>query len=151
MATIDKDFFMGKALKQASLALKNNEVPIGAIIVGAENNIIARAYNKIEKAQTQLAHAETLAIRKACKKVGNWRLNGCWIYVTLEPCLMCFGLIGLSRIKGIVFGATSPLFGCGLDNKDAFPVYKKDLLIRGGYKREECVILLQRFFQGRRK
>lgn len=146
-----EEIFMDCALAQARMALKENEVPVGAVIVDENDTIIAQARNKTEELGCQHAHAEVLAIQKACAKRGDWRLNDCMLYVTLEPCLMCFGLIGLSRIKGIVFGATSPLFGCGLDNKDAFPVYKKDLLIRGGYKREECVNLLQRFFQGRRK
>jgi tRNA(adenine34) deaminase len=146
-----EEVFMDCALAQARIALENNEVPVGAVIVDEHDVIIAQAHNKTESSNCQAAHAEVLAIKKACSKRGDWRLNDCMLYVTLEPCLMCFGLIGLSRIKGIVFGANSPLFGCGLDNKEAFPVYKKDLLIRGGYKREECIVLLQRFFQGRRK
>src|SRR5688572_25609171 len=97
------EFFMDKALLQANVGLKNNEVPVGAVIVNKEGKIIARAYNRIESDQCQLSHAEAQAIKKACKKVGGWRLNGCWIYVTLEPCLMCFGLIKLSRLEGIVF------------------------------------------------
>jgi len=146
-----EEIFMDCALAQAKIALDDNEVPVGAVVVDGNDSIIAQARNKTEGLHCQAAHAEVLAIKQACAKRGDWRLNDCMLYVTLEPCLMCFGLIGLSRIKGIVYGATSPLFGCGLDNKDAFPVYKKDLLIRGGYKREQCVALLQQFFQGRRK
>ncbi len=106
----NKEFFMTKALHQAERALAHEEVPIGAIVVAKDGKIIARAYNQIEKKGTQCAHAEALAIQRAGKKLGDWRLHGCWIYVTLEPCLMCFGLIQLSRIEGLVYGAPSTLF-----------------------------------------
>jgi tRNA(adenine34) deaminase len=150
MDTIHDSIFMEEALKQAQIALSHDEVPIGAVIVDETNTIIARAFNSVEADKCQNAHAEIKAIEQACKNKNNWRLEGCTMYVTLEPCLMCFGLINLSRMKGICFGASSPLFGCGLDNKDAFPVYKKDLTIRGGLKTVECVAMLQQFFKRRR-
>jgi len=142
---------MNKALLQASLGLKNNEVPVGAVIVDRDGNIIARAYNKIEAEQCQLAHAEARAIKKACKKVVGWRLNGCWIYVTLEPCLMCFGLIKLSRLEGVVFGAQSNLFGIGLHDLEKVPHYAKDIKIIGGIQEKECVGILKKFFNNVRK
>lgn len=152
MKTEKKTFFMNEALKQAQKALDNQEVPIGAVIVGPDNTIIARAYNKIEMMQSQTAHAEILAIQKAYKKVGNWRLNGCWIYVTLEPCLMCLGLIKLSRLKGIVFGAKSTLFGIGLDEiENHIPFYIQNLSIEGGVEHEASLSLLKLFFKKIRK
>lgn len=147
----NKKNLMSKALMQARIALRHGEVPIGAIIVDSKGIILARAYNKIEQDQCQTAHAEALAIKKACKKSGDWRLNGCWIYVTLEPCLMCLGLIQLSRIDGIVFGAESPLFGSGLGDMSKFPSYAKNLKIEGGVSAEESIALLQAFFKGLRK
>jgi tRNA(adenine34) deaminase len=145
------EFFMDKALAQARVAFGCNEVPVGVVIVDAHDTIIARAYNKIEAHGCQNAHAEMLAIQSACKKIGDWRLNGCRIYVTLEPCLMCMGLITLSRIKAVVFGATSDLFGSGLSNIDTLPLYAKNLKIEGGIKKEECIILLQAFFKKARQ
>lgn len=141
---MSKNIFMDKALKQAKIAFKKNEVPIGAIIVNKEGNIIARAYNAVECKNTQTAHAEVLAIQKATKKLGDWRLNGCVLYVTLEPCLMCFSLIQLSRLSGIVFGAQSTLFGTSTVEKH--PIYAKDILIEGGVRKEECLELLTSFF-----
>jgi tRNA(adenine34) deaminase len=149
---IDKnDLFMENALKQAATGLRHNEVPVGAVIVNSDGIIIARAYNKIETLQSQTAHAEILAIKKASKKIGDWRLNGCWIYVTLEPCLMCMGLIMLSRLEGVIFAATSTLFGCERFNGATLPLYAKHLKIEGGVKAKESIALLQSFFKSVRK
>ena len=142
---------MNKALLQANLGLKQDEVPVGAVIVDGAGKIIARAYNKIESDQCQLAHAEARAIKKACKKIGGWRLNGCRIYVTLEPCLMCFGLIKLSRLEGVVFGAQSSLFGIGLHDLENIKNYAKDITIIPGIKEKECVEILKKFFNSVRK
>jgi len=142
---------MNKALFQANLGLKHAEVPVGAVIVDGAGKIIARAYNKIESEQCQLAHAEARAIKKACKKIGGWRLNGCWIYVTLEPCLMCFGLIKLSRLEGVVFGAPSNLFGIGLHDLENIKNYAKDIKIVPGVKEKECIEVLKKFFNTVRK
>ncbi|MBM3893422.1 nucleoside deaminase [Candidatus Dependentiae bacterium] len=145
-----KEFFMGKALKQAVVALKYDEVPIGSVVVSKEGTIIGRGYNRMETAQCQLAHAEARAIAQACKKIGGWRLNGCTIYVTLEPCLMCIGLIQLSRVDAIVYGAPSPLFG-SIINGLTLPTYAKQLRIECGIREQECVALLQSFFKTVRK
>lgn len=147
-----KEELMGKAIKQASIALQHNEVPIGAIIVNRQGVIIGRGYNKIEAHKCQMAHAEALAIKQACKKVGDWRLNGCTIYVSLEPCLMCIGLIQLSRIDRIVFGALSPLFGSSnIIQLAAAPSYAKQLQVESGVRERECIDLLQAFFKQTRK
>jgi len=141
--------YMMEALKQARKAYNNNEVPIGAVVINEDGKIIGRGYNKMEATKCQTGHAEVVAIQKACKKINDWRLDKCWLYVTLEPCAMCFGLILLSRIEGVVFGAKSPLFGFGYEN------YKKnikcDLTILEGIRENECIKLLQDFFKDIRK
>ena len=147
----NKELLMNKALAQAAIALKHGEVQVGAIIVDSKEQIIARGYNQIEKKACQLAHAEAIAIQKACKKRGDWRLDGCWIYITLEPCLMCMGLIKLSRINGIVFGAHSSLFGSGLADLEKVPNYTRGISIEGGCKKQQSIALLQAFFKHVRK
>src|SRR5437762_5882487 len=102
-------FFMQEALAQAQCAADIDEVPIGAILVNSQGEIVGRGYNSVERDCTQRAHAECIAIEQASKKLGDWRLMGHWLYVTLEPCTMCMGLIKLSRLDGIVYGAASPL------------------------------------------
>ena len=148
----DRDiWFMQQALKEAHKAYAKGEVPIGAVVVNAKGTIIARGHNYVEKEHTQLAHAEVRAIEKAGKKVGDWRLNNCWLYVTLEPCTMCMGLITLSRIQGLVYGAPSPLFGFHLDNTDNIRVYKgSTLTIIDGIEMESAEALLKLFFQKKR-
>ena len=102
--------FMKKAIEQAKKALSADEVPIGAVIV-KDGKIIARAFNQMEKTQLATAHAEILAINKACKKLKSWRLDGADMYVTLEPCPMCAGAIVNARIKSVYFGAYEPKSG----------------------------------------
>lgn len=144
-------FFMQEAIVQAQCAYEIDEVPIGAVVVNQEGVIIARAYNSVERDCTQRAHAESLAIELAGKYVGDWRLNGCWLYVTLEPCSMCMGLIKLSRLAGVVYGAPSPLFGFHLDNQDDLWVYKNDaVLVIEGVMADEAAELLKSFFQKKR-
>lgn len=143
-------YFMSLAIEQASLALQRNEVPVGAVLVDGNEAVISKAYNKIEILKCQTAHAEVIAIEDACKKRGDWRLDGCKIYITLEPCLMCFGLIQLSRLDSVFYGAKSQSFGFGLDNGDGFPIYKKDLFVQGGIKAEDSIALLQDFFKEKR-
>ncbi|MCK4265182.1 TraR/DksA C4-type zinc finger protein [Candidatus Babeliales bacterium] len=143
-------FYMNLALEQAKYALSEEEVPVGAIIVDDKGTVISSAHNRAEHMGCQIGHAEILAIAEACKVRGDWRLDDCSIYVTLEPCLMCFGLINLSRLKAVFFGASSPLFGCGIDNKEAFSIYKEGLLVKGGLGSKESARLLKRFFEERR-
>lgn len=147
----DHNFFMEKALKQAYISLKKNEVPVGAVLVDSDGKILSKGYNKIEKKNCQIYHAEMIAIEKACKKKCDWRLDGCWLYVTLEPCLMCFGLINLSRLKGLVFGASSELFGFKFNKVNDCKNYKKNLIIKGGIKEKECIDILKQFFVKLRK
>ena len=145
-------FFMQEALAQAKLAAEIDEVPIGAIVVNSEGDIIARAYNSVERDCTQRSHAESLAIECAAKSLGDWRLEGCWLYVTLEPCSMCMGLIKLSRLAGVVYGASSPLFGFSLDNEQDLWLYKKGIIsIVEGVGGDEAAELLKKFFHKKRK
>lgn len=145
------EYFMSQALVQARKAAAQNEVPVGAVLVSPEGKIVARAYNAVEKECSQCAHAELLVIAKAGKKLHNWRLEGCWLYITLQPCVMCIGLIRLSRLDGIVYGATSPLFGSGLDIAIPSQVYKSDIAIVGGVLQDQAAVLLKEFFQNKRK
>jgi len=149
----EKDlFFMQEALKEAQLAYEMDEVPIGAVVVNSKGVIIARSHNSVERDCTQRAHAESLAIELAGKQLGDWRLNDHWLYVTLEPCSMCMGLIKLSRLAGVVYGAPSPLFGFRLDNEEDLWVYKRDaILVVEGVMVDKAAELLKKFFNNKRK
>ena len=152
---ISKDeIFMQLALEQAKRASSNLEIPVGAVIVSPVGKIIAKAYNQTEKKYSQANHAEVIAIEKAGIKLQDWRLDGCTLYVTLEPCLMCIGLVCLSRIERLVFGAKSPLFGCGIDadNQILPNLYNKHIKnITHGILKDEAAILLKNFFKSKRK
>lgn len=145
------EYFMKKALAQAQKAFDVDEVPIGAIVVDPNGIIIGRGFNQVERKHTQRAHAEQLAIGQACSKRKDWRLDGCTIYVTLEPCVMCMGLIQISRIKEVVYGASSPLFGYQLDNGQPSRLYKKSIkAVRQGVQAEQAAALLKQFFKRKR-
>lgn len=144
--------FMKAALKEAYKAKEKDEVPVGAVIV-KEGKIIAKAHNLRETKQSATAHAEVIAIEKACKKVGSWRLDGCTLYVTLEPCPMCSGTIMLSRVEKVVYGASDPKGGA-IENTikmfeyDKFNHYP---IIEKGIMQEECSVILKDFFREKRK
>lgn len=142
--------FINEALKEAKRSLFLNEVPVGAIIV-KDNEIIARTHNLRETLQDATAHAEVLAIKKACEVIGNWRLAGCDMYVTLEPCPMCAGAILQSRIRKLYIGAFDPSVGaCGsvinLIQNDALNQW---IEVKWLYN-EECGNLLTDFFKDKR-
>lgn len=134
------EYYMKIALKQAKKALKHNEVPVGTIIV-KDNKIISQAHNKREKTQDVTKHAEIIAISKACKKLKNWRLEGCTIYITMEPCMMCCGAIEQSRISKVVYGVTNENFGNvkNIHVKNISQVCEK-----------ECRELVSEFFKNKR-
>lgn len=146
----DDIFYMQSALRQARKALSADEVPVGAVIIDPQGVIIARAFNKIESKKTQTAHAELNALAKAGKKRG-WRLDGCFIYVTLEPCSMCMNAILLSRMKGLIFGASSPIFGFQLDKHTIFPVYQLPMMVKSQVCGEESAQMLKEFFKKKRR
>lgn len=153
MNTIKPDeYFMRCALTQAQKAFAQDEVPIGAVVVSPEGIVIGKGYNCVEKKQQQVCHAEIIAIGKAAKKMNNWRLNDCTIYSTLEPCAMCMNLIILSRVKKLVFAATSPVYGYQLDKEGINQLYRRNMLeIVQGVKEEESVLLLKTFFKNKRE
>ena len=128
------------------------EIPVGAVIVrGME--VIATGHNLRETKRNALCHAEISAIHEACGKVGDWRLSGCDIYVTLEPCLMCTGAIINARLRRVYFGAYDPQLGCLVKGRDLFQEYglQSPIEVYGGIREEDCKNLLQEFFQQTRK
>ncbi len=148
----EKDlFFMDKALEQAQIAYDKNEVPIGAIVV-SEGDIIGSGYNQVESLKSQAYHAELSAIKQAGLYKDTWRLENSTIYVTVEPCVMCFGLIGLSRISRLVYGASSPLFGYHLDLPNLPLLYQRHIKgVTQGVRFEQAEQLLKKFFGKKRR
>ena len=139
---------MKEAIKQAKKAYKINEVPIGCVIVH-ENKIIARGYNKRNLKKNTLAHAEILAIQKASKVLGDWRLEDCTMYVTLEPCQMCAGAIVQARIKKVVIGTMNPKAGCcgSVINLLDMKQFNHQVEVERGVMEEECASMMQQFFK----
>ena len=139
--------WMEYALREAELAYKRKEVPIGAVVV-RDSRIIGRGYNQIESLQDPTAHAEMIAITAAANQVGSRRLENCTLYVTLEPCPMCAGAIVLARLPGLVYGSEDPKAGaCGT----LFNIVQDDRLnhrveVTGGIMREQCAAILKDFF-----
>jgi tRNA(adenine34) deaminase len=144
--------FMRLALDQAMQAFDTNEIPIGALVVASDGTILGYGYNMTETNHCQSNHAEVHAIESACNLRHDWRLDGCTLYVTLEPCLMCIGLIMLSRIERLVYGARSPLFGYDLDKEIVPDLYKKHIKnITSGVLADEAQLLLRIFFKHKRE
>lgn len=142
--------FMRAALKEAEKAAKINETPIGAVIVrGGE--IIARGHNMRETRRNALMHAEIIAINRACRKLGGWRLPECDIYVTLEPCPMCIGAIIQSRIENVYFGAFDKKSGCCGSVCDLSEILPHKVNSAGGILEDECSLILKEFFKNLRK
>ena len=139
---------MNEALKQAKKAYALGEVPIGCVIV-YEDKIIARGYNRRNTDKNTLAHAEITAINRASKKMGDWRLEDCTLYVTLEPCQMCAGAIVQSRITNVVMGCMNPKAGCGgsVLNILEMPEFNHQVNVTRGVMEEECSQILQEFFK----
>ena len=144
--------YMKEALKQAKKALALGEVPIGCVIV-YEGQIIGRGYNRRNTDKNTLAHAEITAINKASKKIGDWRLEGCTLYVTLEPCQMCAGAIVQARIPQVVMGSMNPKAGCGgsILNILEMPEFNHQVDVTRGIMEQECSHILKVFFTGLRE
>lgn len=140
--------WMRVAIEEALKAKEINEVPIGAVIV-YRDEIIARAHNLRETKQNAVAHAELLAIEKACQVLGSWRLEDVELYVTLEPCPMCSGAIILSRIKKVIYGASDPKSGCAgtLMNLLQDERFNHQTEVQKGVLQDECSELLTTFFR----
>lgn len=144
--------FMKEAIRQAKKAEKIDEVPIGCVIV-YEGKIIARGYNRRNIDKNTLAHAELSAIKKASKKLGDWRLEGCTMYVTLEPCQMCAGAIVQARIDKVVIGSMNPKAGCAGSVLNLLQIssFNHQVEIERGVLEEECSFMLSEFFRNLRK
>lgn len=148
----DQLWLMDEALKEAEKAYREDEVPIGAVVVDDKGNILARAHNEKEKVFNPCGHAEIIAITEACKKIGNWRLSNCAVYVTLEPCPMCLSAMIQARIGKLFFGAYDPKGGALSLN---YNFYKDQKLnhsfpVLGGLRHFECSRLLSTFFKEKR-
>ncbi len=143
---------MGMALEEAKKAFSEDEVPVGALIVHKNGEILAKAHNLTRKNNDPTAHAEIVAIRQASEKNNNFRLLDCYLLVTLEPCIMCLGALREARIEGIIFGARdsevgavcSLLEGCELDLKSPKPWFMS------GICEDECALILKEFFETKR-
>ena len=143
-------YYMKKALELARLAAELGDVPVGALVV-KDGEIISQGYNKRVAFGSATAHAEVVAIEEACKKLGSWRLGGCTLYVTLEPCPMCAGAVINSRIDRVVFGAKDSKAGCfgSLVNFNSYPFNHRPELCEGVCEKD-CAKLLSDFFEKRR-
>jgi tRNA(adenine34) deaminase len=146
-----EDHFMKLAIEQAKIAEENGDVPIGAIIV-YKDQIIAKAYNQREQLKDPTAHAEIIALTQAAAYLENWHLNGCTMYVTLEPCPMCAGAIVLSRMDRLVYGCDDPKTGAC---KSLYNIVQDDRLnhrleVTSGVLEEQCREQLQNFFEQKR-
>ena len=145
----DYEKYMDLALEEAKKAFKNNDVPVGCIILDENNNLLSKGYNQKEKEQDLTLHAEIVAIKDASKQINNWRLDKCTLVVTLSPCLMCLGAIISSRIKRIVIGTYD-------DSKEFDFRLFKDLLFENnielidGIKEKECSDIIKEFFKTKR-
>lgn len=135
--------YMNIALNEARKAFKYKEIPIGTVIV-KDGKVIAKAHNKRERTKFSTAHAEIIAINKACRKLKNWRLNGCEIYVTVEPCMMCCGAIIQSRISTVIFGTKNENYGYSQ------VLVKNNVKVIENVCKEECKNIIQNFFAEKR-
>lgn len=146
------EFYMGKAIEEAKIAAAVGEIPVGAVVI-YQKKAIARAYNLRETLPCATAHAELLAIEKACRALGRWRLTGCTLYVTVEPCPMCAGAIINSRLDRVVYGCDDPKGGAVrslfqiVDN----PALNHRVEVTAGIRADECAAIMRDFFRSRRR
>ena len=147
-----EESYMKEAIKQAKKALALDEVPIGCVIVW-QDQIIARGYNRRNTDKSTLSHAELIAIRKASKKLGDWRLEECTLYVTLEPCQMCAGAIVQARIPKVVMGCMNGKAGCGGSTLNLLQMdqFNHQAEVVRGVLEEECSVMLSDFFREMRR
>jgi len=144
--------YMAEALRQAAAALDDDEVPVGAVIV-QDGRVIGRAHNQRERLGDPTAHAEMIAITQAAESVGNWRLENCTMYVTLEPCPMCAGAVVLARLPRLVFGARDPKAGAvgSIYDIPRDPKLNHTVDVTGGVREQECGDILTEFFRRKRQ
>ena len=146
------NYWMKQALIQADKGFKSEEIPVGAVVI-KEDKVIGRAYNQREQLNDPTAHAEIIAITAAANTLGDWRLNGCTLYVTKEPCSMCAGAIINARLDMIVFGCYDEAEGCcgSLYQLCGDPRFKTKVSVMGGVMENQSLSLLKEFFNSRRK
>ena len=148
---MDHEKYMRLALRQAAEASAEGEIPVGCVIVDKDGNVIAKGQNTRERTRSALGHAELSAISDACRSLGDWRLDGCTLFVTLEPCPMCAGAIINARIPCVVFGAREENFGSCGSVIDLFSErYGHRPAVYGGVLEDECATLLTDFFRKKR-
>lgn len=149
---LDDEKYMREALAEAEKAYASGEVPIGAVLVGADGAIISRAHNLRETGHDATAHAELMAIQAACASLGRWRLTGCTLYVTIEPCPMCAGAIVMSRVDRVVYGALDAKAGAceSVFNIPGNPALNHSPQMTAGVLELECAGIMKRFFAERR-
>ena len=145
----NKEKWMLKALSESQKAFNDDEVPIGAIIIKDET-VIGRGYNQVERLHDSTAHAEMIAITSASNSIGDWRLNDCTLYVTKEPCVMCYGAILNSRIKRIIFGLHDPENGFIKKNNSSNLIESHLKYVQGGILENESKKIIQDFFLKKR-
>ncbi|MEW4355088.1 tRNA adenosine(34) deaminase TadA [Streptococcus pneumoniae] len=148
----EKENFMKEALKEARIALEHEEIPIGCVIV-KDGEIIGRGHNAREELQRAVMHAEIMAIEEANKEQSSWRLLDTTLFVTIEPCVMCSGAIGLARIPQVIYGASNQKFGAAGSLYDILTDERLNHRVRveSGVLEEECAQIMQEFFRNRRK
>ncbi len=148
---MDREAYMSLALALAQEAAENGEVPVGCVIADSAGRVIGRGRNRREESGDATAHAELEAIREACRAVGDWRLEGCTLFVTLEPCPMCAGAIINARVPTLVFGAREALSGSCGSVIDLFSErYGHRPAVYPGVRKDDCAALLRDFFRDRR-
>ncbi len=147
----DHEHYMSFALELAREAAANGEVPVGAVVVGPDGEILGRGRNRRQESGDATAHAEIEAIREACAVLGDWRLEGCTLYVTLEPCPMCAGAVINARVPVVVFGAREALSGsCGSVIDLFYERFGHRPQVYAGVLEADCAALLKAFFQAKR-
>ena len=147
------EYWMSQALLQARLAAEKHEVPVGAVLINDKNELVASGHNQPISANDPTAHAEIIVLREAARKLGNYRLPGTTLYVTLEPCVMCVGALVQARVTRIVYGAIEPKTGAIESAYQLFSEGKFNHIpaISGGVRKDECSALLSCFFEQRRR
>ena len=137
---------MNLAINMAKFAYMRNEVPVGAIVVNCDNDMVTKGYNQKNSSKLITKHAEIIAIERMCKEIGDWRLSNCVLYVTLEPCLLCIGAIIESRIKKVVIGCNNS------HNQDLIGILRKNNIeVVENVLSNECSMILKDFFKAKRK
>ena len=146
------DELMDRALAEARGALEHDDVPVGAVVVDPSGEVLSARHNERERLGDPTAHAEILALRDAADHLGHWRLDGCTLVVTLEPCVMCAGAAQQSRISRVVFGAADPKAGAlgSLYNIGADPRFPHEYDVTADVRADECGVLLSEFFEAKR-